>query len=262
MKLTVLTENYAGKNFSAEHGLSYLIEHEGRKILFDTGATDVFIKNAKLLNIDLQSEINTIVLSHGHWDHGGGLEYLNNKTLITHTSSFKKRFRARNKTNIGLTLSKQEIEERYNLITTTKPLIENDNIVFLGEIPRLNNFESQTTPFIDDKNIPDFVPDDSALVLIHKDEIIIITGCSHSGICNIIDYAQKKFKRTKVKAVIGGFHLKYDNEQTKKTIDFLKKREITKIYPSHCTALPALNAFSKEFKIRKIKTGMQLEFWN
>jgi len=81
MKLTVLTENTASKNFLTEHGLSYLIEYNGKKILFDTGHSDVFLKNAKQLNINLD-EVETVVLSHGHWDHGNGLKHLKNKTLI------------------------------------------------------------------------------------------------------------------------------------------------------------------------------------
>ena len=93
MKLTVLTDNCAGAGYVAEHGLSYLIEHESKKILFDTGHTDVFLRNAKILNIDIQKEIDTAVLSHGHWDHGDGLRYLKNKKLISHPNSFSKRFR-------------------------------------------------------------------------------------------------------------------------------------------------------------------------
>ncbi len=261
MKLTVLTENYAGDKFEAEHGLSYLIEHNKHKILFDTGATDVFLKNAKILNIDIKNEINTVVLSHGHWDHGGGLEYLNNKTLITHPSSFIKRYRKKDKSSIGLTLSEDELKEKFKIIKTSKPYIINDNMVFLGEIPRLNKFEAKKTSFIDSKRKLDFVPDDSALVLLNKDEIIIVTGCSHSGICNIVDYAQKKFKRSKIKAVIGGFHLKENNVQTQKTIEFLKKCNISEIYPSHCTAEPALEAFEQDFKFDRVKTGMTLTFW-
>ncbi len=77
MQLTVLTDNCAGAGFLVEHGLSYLISHEGHKILFDTGHTDVFLKNAAKLEMDIQNEVNTVVLSHGHWDHGDGLSFLN-----------------------------------------------------------------------------------------------------------------------------------------------------------------------------------------
>ncbi|MBK5208013.1 MAG: MBL fold metallo-hydrolase [Flavobacteriaceae bacterium] len=109
MKITILTENCAGAGFLAEHGLSYLIEHEGETILFDTGHTDVFIKNAYTLGVDIQKVVDMVVLSHGHWDHGDGLQYIDNKTLIAHPEVFIKRFRKKDNSNIGLKLSKSEI---------------------------------------------------------------------------------------------------------------------------------------------------------
>ncbi len=260
MKLTVLTENTAGGKFLAEHGLSYLIEHEGKKILFDTGHTNVFLKNAKRLHIDLQKDIDTIVLSHGHWDHGNGLQYLSDKTLITHPNSFIKRFRKEDKTNIGLALNREELMAKFTLKITAKPFHISDTIIFLGEIPRNNTFEAQNTSFEDENGNPDFIPDDSALVIIQQEQLHIITGCSHSGICNIIDYARKITGIDSVKTVLGGFHLKYNSEQTQKTIHFLKSNQIENIYPSHCTQLEALFAFSEKFKIQQVKSGMIFNF--
>jgi 7,8-dihydropterin-6-yl-methyl-4-(beta-D-ribofuranosyl)aminobenzene 5'-phosphate synthase len=76
VKLTVLTENVAGSKLIAEHGLSYLVETGAKTILFDTGYSDTFLKNADCLDINIEKVIDTIVLSHGHWDHGDGLECL------------------------------------------------------------------------------------------------------------------------------------------------------------------------------------------
>lgn len=260
MKLTILTENVAGGKFTAEHGLSYIIEHNNKTILFDTGHSNVFLSNAKKLNIDIDKTIDTIVLSHGHWDHGDGLRFLQNKTLITHPNSFIKRYRKTDKSNVGLTLNRTELEEKFNLILSEKTFNISDDIIFLGEIPRINNFESQTTTFIDDNNNDDFVIDDSGIVLIQNNELIIISGCAHSGICNIIDYAIKVTNIKKVKAVVGGFHLKHNNTQTKNTIEYLKKLNIKHLYPSHCTELPALSAFYNTFNIKQLKTGNILEF--
>ena len=260
MKIIVLTENCAGSGFLAEHGLSYLIEHEGRKILFDTGHTDIFIKNANTLGIDVQKEVETVVLSHGHWDHGDGLRYIDNKTLITHPGAFIKRFRKKNNLNIGLKLSKREIQQKFKLILKDKPYYISDKIIFLGQIPRLNDFESKTTNFLDESGQPDFVIDDSAIVVIQNNELIVITGCSHSGICNIIEYAIKVTGVKNVRTVIGGFHLKDNNLQTKYTKDFFKKKGINKIYPSHCTELPALVAFYEDFNTEQLKTGMVLNY--
>ncbi|WP_372745789.1 MBL fold metallo-hydrolase [Lutibacter sp.] len=260
MNIIVLTENCAGSGFLAEHGLSYLIESEGEKILFDTGSTNVFKKNASTLGIDIQKEVNTVVLSHGHWDHGDGLQYINDKTLITHPNVFIKRYRKKNNSFIGLKLSKSEIEQKFNLVLTKEPYYISENIIFLSQIPLLNNFEAKTTNFIDENNQPDFVIDDSAMVVIENNQLVIITACSHSGICNIIDYAIKVTGISTINAVIGGFHLKENNLQTKYTIDFIKEKNIHKVYPSHCTEFPALVAFYKQFNIEQLKTGMVLNF--
>lgn len=191
MKLTVLTENVAGGKFLAEHGSSYLIEHGGKTILFDTGHSNVFLKNSILIGYNLQESTDVIVLSHGHWDHGDGLQHISDKTLITHPNSFTKRYRKGGRQNIGLALSIAEIKNKFNLIESVKPYYITNDIIFLGEIPRLNNFESQKTSFTDEQGNDDFVPDDSALAIIQHNELIIITGCSHSGICNITEYAKK-----------------------------------------------------------------------
>lgn len=260
LKITVLTENVAGSKFLAEHGLSYLIDIDGEKILFDTGHTDVFLINAEKLGIDIHTEVKTVVLSHGHWDHGGGLQYLENKNLITHPSSFLKRFGKSNPRPVRLKLSKKEIQQKFRLTETKSHYQISNNLFFLGEIPRLNNFESQTTAFEFENGEDDFVPDDSALAAIVNNELVVITGCSHSGICNICEQAKKATGISKIKAVIGGFHLKLKNRQTIETINYFKKNNVEKLYPSHCTELPALAAFYEEFKIEQVKTGMILEF--
>lgn len=260
MILTVLTENMAGGPFLAEHGLSYLLACDEQKILFDTGHSDVFLQNAKKLGINIPAEIETIVLSHGHWDHGDGLQYLENKNLITHPSAFIKRYRKNDTLNIGLSLNKSELEQKYTLITSSSPYHINKNLIFLGEIPRLNDFEAQTTSFTDEEGNEDFIPDDSALAIIQNDEIIIITGCSHAGICNITKYAKKVCGINKVKAIMGGFHLKYNDQQTKKTIQYFRNQKIENIYPSHCTELPALSALYNSFGMQQVRTGMTLSF--
>ncbi len=255
MKLTILTENAAGGNFSAEHGLSYLVEYDNQKILLDTGHSDVFLKNAKLLDINLD-EIETIVLSHGHWDHGNGLKYLKNKKLICHPGSFIKRYRKGDTENIGLDSTFEELKDRFNIVLSKVPYSISDKIIFLGEIPRLNSFESKATTFVDENQNNDFVIDDSALAITVDDELVVVSGCSHSGICNIVEYAKSVSGIEKVKAVFGGFHLKEINKQTKETINYFKRNGIKEIHPSHCTELPALAAFFNEFKIKQVKTGM------
>lgn len=260
MKLTVLSENVAGQRFLAEHGLSYLIDCAGERILFDTGHSDIFLKNAEILKINIHEEVNTIILSHGHWDHGDGLNYLNNKTLISHPAAFIKRFHKNEKTNLGLSLGRDELELRFRLITSSESYFINQNIIFLGEIPRKNDFEAKTTAFEDLNGNEDFVPDDSALAIIEHDGLIIVTGCSHAGICNIIEYAKAVSGLNRIKSVIGGFHLKHNNTQTQKTIQYFKDNDVGSVYPSHCTELPAMYAFYKSFRNQQVKTGMTLTF--
>jgi 7,8-dihydropterin-6-yl-methyl-4-(beta-D-ribofuranosyl)aminobenzene 5'-phosphate synthase len=259
MKLTVLTENVAGGKLSAEHGLSYLIETANGKCLFDTGHSDLFLQNAKRLKIN-SDEIKYVVLSHGHWDHGNGLEYLSNKILITHPASFMKRYRVKDNSYLGLSNTRFDLMNRgFEIIETKKTYEVFSGLFFLGEIPRLNSFEAKTTAFIDENGKPDFIPDDSAIVVIENNELIVITGCSHSGICNIIEHAKEETGINKVRSVIGGFHLKNIDEQTLKTIEYFKENKIENIYPSHCTELPALSAFYNKFNIQQVKTGMQIE---
>ena len=260
LKIFILTENTAGGKFQAEHGLSYLIEFEGDKILFDAGHTDVFLRNAERLEIDIHSEVKTVVLSHGHWDHGDGLKYLTDKNLITHPGSFAKRFRKTDRSPVGLSLTKEEILQKFRLTETKSFHQISDKLFFLGEIPRLNGFESQTTSFLFENSDNDFVPDDSAVAAVVNDELVVITGCSHSGICNICEYAKMVTGISKIKAAIGGFHLKHQNRQTFETINYFKRNRIERLFPSHCTELPALAAFFGEFGAGQIKTGMILEF--
>ena len=260
LKLTVLTENRAGIKFLAEHGLSYYIEIGDEKILFDTGQSDVFLKNAEKLGIDIRNSVDKIILSHGHWDHGDGLQFITNKTLITHPKSFIKRYGKTDQTKIGLKLSIDEIRIKFNVTESEKPFNVTDNVFFLGEIPRINNFESKTTSFIDGNGNEDYVPDDSALAVVENSELIIVTGCSHSGICNICEYAKMVTGIPIISTVIGGFHLKHRNLQTEKTIEYFRKNKIKRVLPSHCTVLPALTAFYNNFRCEPVKTGMVFEF--
>ncbi len=260
MKINILTENVAGGKFLAEHGLSYLIEIDGEKFLFDTGHTNIFLQNAALFGIDICNDIEIVILSHGHWDHGDGLQYLKNKMLITHPGSFVRRFHKTDNSPVGLSFTKKELLDTFRLTETKEPYQISENLFYLGEIPRKNNFESVTTTFKLENGDDDFILDDSALAAKINNELVIITGCSHSGICNICEHAKNVTKIQKIKAVIGGFHLKTNNRQTSETIQYFKNNNVEKLYPSHCTELPALLAFSNEFDIKQVKTGMTFEF--
>lgn len=258
MKLYVLTENTASDYFYSEHGLSYYIEFD-KNILFDTGHSGIFLQNAKRLKINID-KVKTVVLSHGHWDHGNGLKFLSEKELICHPDVFQKRFRKNDKENIGLELSFSELNEKFDITYTRIPFPVTSKMIFLGEIPRINSFEAKITTFEFYDGKEDYVLDDSGLVVKLENEIIVISGCAHSGICNMIEYAKKITGISKIRAVIGGFHLKHNNNQTQETIKYIKAQDIQEIYPSHCTELPALAAFHNEFNTKQLKAGMVLSF--
>jgi 7,8-dihydropterin-6-yl-methyl-4-(beta-D-ribofuranosyl)aminobenzene 5'-phosphate synthase len=253
MKITVLNDNAPGKHCLSEYGFSLWIEAD-KRILFDSGSTDVFMQNAKRLNLSVDSA-DAIVLSHGHWDHGNGLNYLNKGTLICHPQAFRMRYNQKDNRIVGLNFSMEEAAKKFKLILSKEPYEISEQITFLGEIPRLNSFESQTTYFTDENGNEDFVPDDSALVLKTKKGIVVISGCAHAGICNTIEYARKITGIDKVHVVFGGFHLRNDNEQTLETIKYLQNLGVDKICPSHCTSLPALTLFYQAFGIHQVLTG-------
>jgi 7,8-dihydropterin-6-yl-methyl-4-(beta-D-ribofuranosyl)aminobenzene 5'-phosphate synthase len=259
MTISVLTDNHAGIATMAEHGLSYLIEFDDRTILFDTGQSDMFLKNALQMKINLE-DIDAIVLSHGHFDHGNGLEYLHGGHLFCHPDCFSRRFGKPDNTYIGIKYTREKLAEKFRLTTSKEPYKISEKIYFQGEIPRLTDFESHSTSFIFEDGTPDFVMDDSSLVLLLSEGMFIVTGCSHSGIVNTIENAKKITGMKNVFGVLGGFHLKEANSQLNETIRYLRENNVKNIFPSHCTELPALSYFHANFGIRQIKTGDILNF--
>lgn len=257
MKIKVLVENIAAGRLKAEWGLSYIVESD-EKILFDTGSSELFLKNAEFFRENIQ-DIEKVVLSHGHWDHGTGLQYLKDKKLYAHPGIFKKRFHG--KREIGLPFE-ENLFSKNNLevIYSKEPVKVSENIIFLGQIPRITDFESRATVFTDDSDRKDFVEDDSCIAVVEKDKLNVISGCAHSGIVNTIEYAKKVTGVDDINLVVGGFHLQGNDQQTRKTIDYFKSVKINKVIPSHCNKFPALVYFYNEFKTEPLKVGDILEF--
>jgi 7,8-dihydropterin-6-yl-methyl-4-(beta-D-ribofuranosyl)aminobenzene 5'-phosphate synthase len=200
-----------------------------------------------------------IVLSHGHHDHGNGLHYLKGGTIICHPGCVVPRYRRTDRSFIGLR-DVPGITTKFSIHMTVSPFRITDRIIFLGEIPRINSFESLETPFILEDGSPDFVQDDSALALIHDEGLCVITGCGHAGIVNTLNHAILATGIEKIFLVMGGFHLKYNDKQLNETISFLRDKDIKHIIPSHCTGLPAMASFYNAFQVPQLKTGDILEF--
>lgn len=265
IKITVLNDNRCEKeNFECEYGLSLYIEYDQKKILFDAGQTDIFLRNAEKLGIDLV-DLGAIVLSHGDYDHGNGLKYLNPKTkikLICHPDFLKNRISKRTGKYDGLNQTKNELSEKFDLVLTKEPYRISENIIFLGEIERKNNFEKGANlPMVDGRGETYAHFDDSGIVLKTPRGIIVISGCAHSGICNTIAYAKEITNTQEVLAVIGGFHLKEINDQTTKTIKYFLENEIKNIYPMHCTSDLVCSEFLKEIPahIKILSSGTRLK---
>ncbi len=253
LKITILNDNLSGRWCRAEHGLSYLIEAD-RTILFDTGASELISYNAQILNIDLQ-KIETIVLSHGHDDHTGGLMLFSGNKLICHPDTFLKRYRKQNQTPLGIKWDEDEIASKFKLQTSRHPIQLSDQIFFLGEIPRINDFESKKTAFQKADGTDDFVMDDSGLAIITSKGLVVVSGCAHSGICNMTAYAIKVTGIEKVHLVIGGFHLLNDDEITQMTIDWMKTMQVEQLIPSHCTSFSAQVAILNSYRFIPLKSG-------
>ncbi|MEM3458408.1 MAG: MBL fold metallo-hydrolase [Candidatus Bathyarchaeia archaeon] len=239
----------------AEHGFSMLVRvfDEGRvhSILFDTGCSpNGVVTNAKRMGIDL-SEIECIVLSHGHYDHFGGLPAAvkaikkNKLPIIVHEDMFKKRGVANPNGTIREypAFPEEERVKPAKYIKTKQPYLIADNLILVtGEIPRTTSFEKgypQHRAFIDGKWQSDpWIWDDRALVISVKNKgLVIVSGCAHAGIINTILYAQKLTRVKTIHAILGGFHLagKEYEPRIGQTVKELKRIKPNLVASSHCT---------------------------
>lgn len=259
LSVSVLTDNVPGKDYLSEHGLSFFIEFSGKKVLFDTGQSDVFLRNASLMGLSLHNR-DLIILSHGHFDHGNGLSYLEGGRLLCHPGCFVKRYRASDMSYIGLGNSRNELQKKFDLITSAVPFSVGERIVFLGEVPRNTAFESKNTSFVLEGGEPDFVMDDSGVALLHDEGLFVITGCGHAGVVNTLEHARKVTGEKRLFGIMGGFHLKQVDRQTVETVEYLKTNGVKHVLPSHCTAQPALEAFYKQFGKHTVRTGEVYRF--
>ncbi|CAK7070392.1 MAG: hypothetical protein DELT_01845 [Desulfovibrio sp.] len=259
LTLSVLMENTAAQGFAAEHGLSFLLESDDAVILFDTGQTPAFLDNAKRMGCDL-SRVTHIALSHGHYDHTGGLAAAldhireqkgntNLPPLYAHPDVLLRRRRAGSAEPRDLGMpedARKGLAAWPEVVYGKKPAYITKDVVFLGEIPRpmpemcvfVGEAEQNTGTFM-----PDTLPDDTALAHITERGLIVIAGCSHSGITNILEHAKNVTGVEKIRAVYGGLHCKGMDEPTlRKAEAALRSEDLEHIYACHCTG-DALNAF-------------------
>jgi 7,8-dihydropterin-6-yl-methyl-4-(beta-D-ribofuranosyl)aminobenzene 5'-phosphate synthase len=263
VKITTLSENTASENsadrgYLAERGLSILVEADGLKVLFDTGAGISTVHNAQLMGVDL-SAVDRIVLSHGHYDHTGGLREVMRRTgrkeVIAHPAVWGRKY-----AEIGT------VRERYIGIPFVRELLEvlgasftlseepvklSANMMTSGEIPMITEYEAVDADLYvkeGEEQRPDIVPDDLALIIDTEFGLVVILGCGHRGIVNTLRHAQKLTGKELIYAAIGGTHLLHaSQEHLEKTAYDLKTIGVQYLGVSHCTGFAASAYLAREF---------------
>jgi len=267
LKLTVLVDNntYIDQYYFGEPAAAFYIEEGGARVLLDTGYSHILLPNAEAMGIDL-SRLTHIVLSHGHDDHTRGLQFLrekidlSDKQLIAHPDTFLPKYNFGRPT--GCPYREAEIAAMCRYVPCTAPYAITDRLLFLGHIPRVTDFENKRPVGAverDGVRQDDWLTEDSALVYRSDDGLFIITGCSHSGICNIIEHAMQVCGDRRIAGVLGGFHLFEVNEQTKKTIAYFEERKIGVLYPSHCVSLSVRAEMLRTLPVIETGVGLTLE---
>jgi 7,8-dihydropterin-6-yl-methyl-4-(beta-D-ribofuranosyl)aminobenzene 5'-phosphate synthase len=259
VKITTLINNVMPAPLLAEHGLSFWIEYGGKHILFDTGPTDAIIKNADLLDIDL-SKTDVIILSHGHYDHTGGLkaalDMAPNAIVYLHSAAPKVRYSCHpGKPPKDISMPHavcQKIAEsaaKGSVIYTDKPTAVYPGITVSGTIQRNTSYEDTGGPFFLDPHarIPDRLDDDQALFITTAKGLVVILGCAHAGLVNTLEYATT-LTHQPIYAVIGGMHLKSASKlRFQNTLQAINKHDVRLIAPCHCTGEPQIQTIRKEF---------------
>ena len=262
MKITIICENTVGRRVGlGEHGFSALIETNAGNYLFDTGGGHSVVRNCLELNKDLRT-IKKIFLSHGHFDHTGGLPEVLKLTgkvdVHAHPDVFVDRVHVTEENGketrkfVGLPYKRKYLELLgANFILNTSFSEVAKGVFLTGEVPRKTSFEKPDPVLLAeiDGNIDqDIFSDDQSLILDTEKGLILLLGCAHSGMINIIDYVFDKTGKENFYAILGGTHLDFlTQEQREESIKALKKIKLEKIGVCHCTGMRAAFRLQHEF---------------
>jgi len=268
LRVTVLAENSARRrDLLAEHGLALWVCADGRNILFDTGQGLVLKHNAQVLGFDLP-EVQDVVLSHGHYDHIGGLvawpSSFRKANVYVHPAAFQGRFSltADGEAKFsGSSLGGTEALEGQvaKIVLTETPTEIVDGVWVTGQIPRCNDFEDVGGRFSLDEagNTPDTIPDDQAMYIETPDGLVVLLGCCHAGVVNTLDYIAKTTGQRTFHAVMGGMHLeRASTQRLEKTMAVLQELDVRIVAPAHCTGAGPTGRMARIFADRFLRLSV------
>lgn len=284
IKVIILAENYVKDPIcKGEWGLALYIETDEMTLLFDTGASPMMIENAKVKGVDL-SKVDACIISHGHFDHTGGLLAFFQKNdkapVYVHKDAFGITYGEMNgqidNYNCGILWNKKELEPyKDRLYFTDGPVRLSDNIVVSGTIPDIPNFKPvekfyriSNPKIIGDKCvtkqqlIPDTMSHEQFLGILDIDKgITLFSGCSHKGIIAAVEYGKNLFPEHPLYAVVAGMHLiGADNTMRGKVINKLMNENPSYVVPLHCTGLDAVCMMKAVFGKKCLLTGTGGQF--
>lgn len=273
VKITILVDNYAGDGLAAEHGLSLWIETGDSCILFDTGQGGALLPNAEKLGIDL-SRTDSLVLSHGHYDHTGGVSRVSRTApemeVYCHPVAAVPRYGMRSGEAKPLGMTCESLwaldrlpSQRMHWIPDGTEL--SPGVGLTGYIPRETRYEDTGGAFFLDPELsrPDPINDDLALWINTPEGVIVCVGCCHAGLVNTLNRAVLQSGASVLRAVIGGFHLlNADDRRLESTIRALQALSPELIVPCHCTGSRAVKTLENTFgaKMTAGFSGITFEF--
>lgn len=274
IRLTILVENSVHTRvLRAEHGLAILIESRGRRVLFDTGQTDLLLSNAAALGLSLEN-LDAIVLSHGHDDHTGGLAAVCGQSprarVFLHPAAKAAKYSGSASgppRPIGLPFAGQQalVAAGENVVLTPAREEVIEGVYVTGEIPRRTEFEDVGGRFFLDPGgqQPDPLWDDQALYFQTAAGLVVVLGCAHAGVVNTLQQIEAQTSTQRIHAIIGGLHLlNAGPARLKATVETLRRREVALLMPGHCTGAAATARLWTEFpgNCRAVGAGTTLLF--